>query len=289
MRGHPPDTETEHFMNKLEIFRNIAAEVHRRDLNFPTSVDAALQIQRALDDPDCHMQTAARLVSGEPLLAARAVAVANSVPYNRAGTEISSVQAAVTRLGFRTLRSLAASQVVRQFAGRVMQPALRPKVEQMWEHTVHVAALAQAIARRVTPVDPETAMFAGIVHEVGGFYLLSCVDDFPGLLDGDPEDWATYGQTLIGRGMFKVLSVPQSVVDSVEVLWHGGGKLPPQSLGDILQLAKSLAPVPSPLPGDAASRIAAPAGELAIGQGSLCELLEESDAEVQSLVAAMLR
>jgi len=47
------------------------------------------------------------------------------------------------------------------------------------EHTAHVASLAHVIARRVTRLDPETALFAGIIHEVGGFYLLSRVKDHP--------------------------------------------------------------------------------------------------------------
>lgn len=276
-------------MDRLEAFRSIAAEVHRGELRFPTSVEASLKIQRALEDPDCHLQAAAKLVSGDPLLSARTVAMANSVAYNRSGVEITSVPNAVMRLGFRTLRSLAASMVVHQIAGKVVDPDLHAKVDQLWGHTVHVAALSQTIARRVTNIDPETAMFAGIIHEVGGFYLLSRAEDYPGLLDGDPEDWAAYGQTLIGRGVFKALAVPDSIVTAVEVLWHGSGKLPPESLGDILQLAKTLAPVPSPLPVGAALTIEPPSTDYAIGKGSLGELLAESDAEVRSLVAALMR
>lgn len=276
-------------MNRLEAFRSIAAEVHGGELRFPTNVEASLKIQRALEDPNCHLQEAAKLVSGDPLLSARTVAMANSVAYNRAGVEITSVPNAVMRLGFRTLRSLAASMVVQQIAGKVVDPDLHAKADQLWGHTVHVAALSQTIARRVTNIDPETAMFAGIIHEVGGFYLLSRAEDHPGLLDGDPEDWAAYGQTLIGRGVFKALAVPESIVTAVEVLWHGSGKLPPESLGDILQLAKTLAPVPSPLPAGAASTIEPPTLDYAIGKGSLGELLAESDAEVRSLVAALMR
>ncbi len=275
-------------MDRLEAFRTIAAEVHSGELRFPTSVNAALKIQQALNDPDCHMQTAAKLITGEPLLAARTVAVANSAAYNRFGAEITSVATAAARLGFRTLQTLAASSVVRQIGGKSADPALRAKTDQLWEHTVHVAALAQVIARQVKTVDSETAMFAGIIHEVGGFYLLSRAEEFPGLLDGDPEAWVTYGQTLVGRGVFKALAVPDSVVTAVETLWRGSGKLPPDTLGDVLQLAKSLAPVPSPLPVDAASRLPVPALEFEIGDGGLSDLLEESDEEVKSLVAALM-
>ncbi len=277
-------------MDRLDAFRRIATQVHSGDLAFPTNVNASLKIQRTLDDPNCHLEAAAKLISGEPLLAARTVAIANSVAYNRSRAEITNVRSAVMRLGFRTLRSLAASLVVRQFGSQVKDPAVRAKAEQLWEHTAHVAALSQVIARRVTNVDPETAMFAGIIHDVGGFYLLSRADEFPGLLDGDQEDWAEYGQTLIGRGVFKALAVPESVVTGVEVLWHGSGALPPESLGDILQLAKSVAPVPSPLQqrADATSSETTSTIDCTIGKGTLNSILEESDEEVKSLVAALL-
>ena len=95
------------------------------------------------------------------------MAIANSVAYNRSGDQITNVRTAVMRLGFRTMQSLAASVVVRQFSSKITNPALRAKATQLWEHTAHVAALAQVIARRVTHLDPETAMFAGIVHMTG--------------------------------------------------------------------------------------------------------------------------
>jgi HD-GYP domain-containing protein (c-di-GMP phosphodiesterase class II) len=55
-------------------------------------------------------------------------------------------------------------------------------VSTLWEHSAQVAALSRVIARKITKVDPETAMFAGIVHEVGNFYLLSRAEEFPSLL-----------------------------------------------------------------------------------------------------------
>lgn len=277
-------------MDRLEAYRSIAAQAHRGELAFPTNVNASLKIQRTLDDPDCHLETAAKLVSGEPLLSARTVALANSVAYNRSDAEITTVRNAVMRLGFRVLRSASASLVVRQFGSKIMNPSLRAKTEQLWQHTAHVAALAQVIARRITNIDPETAMFAGIIHEVGGFYLLSRADDFPGLLDGEHEDWEEYGETIIGRGVLKALLVPESVAAAVEALWHGVGALPPESLGDTLLLANKLAPVASPLHQqvDATPKDSTSTTDFAIGQETLNSVLEESADEVKSLVAALL-
>jgi HD-like signal output (HDOD) protein len=68
---------------------------------------------------------AARLVQAEPLLAARTVAIANSVTYNRSGNDVTNVRAAVQRVGFRTLGALAASVIVRQLSSEITDPVLR--------------------------------------------------------------------------------------------------------------------------------------------------------------------
>src|SRR5471030_2160922 len=202
-------------MDRLDAFKTIAAQASRGELSFPANVNASLHLQQALSDPDCHVEAAARLIQADPLLAARSVAIANSVAYNRSGTEISSVRAAVQRLGVRTLQSLVAALIVRQIGSQVTDPVLKAKVAQLWEHTAHVAALSQVIARRVTHVDPDTALFAGIVHEVAGFYMLSCAGDFPGILDGDPHDWVEHGEQAIGHGVLSKLKVPEAVMHAI--------------------------------------------------------------------------
>ncbi|MGH8854061.1 MAG: HDOD domain-containing protein [Telluria sp.] len=277
-------------MDRLSALKSIAAEAARGDLSFPTNVDATLRLQRALNEPDCHTELAARLVQAEPLLAARTVAIANSVAYNRSGHDVTNVRAAVQRVGFRTLGALAASVIVRQLASEISDPALRAKADQLWIHSAHVAALAQVIARRVSLVDPETAMFAGIVHEVGGFYLLSRAEEFPGLLDGGVDEWLEHGEVAIGRGVLLKLGVPVPVMGAIEALWNGMRALPPETLGDTLLLANDLAPFPSPLherPG-ATTPASAATIDFITGQGTLAHILAESSEEVKSLTTALL-
>ena len=148
--------------------RRIAGEADLGKLVFPSHAEIGMRVKRALDDPNCSAEQAARLIQAEPLLAARVVAVANSVAYNRSGRVIADLRQAVARLGFGALRSLAMSLLVRQMSGQPAAPALKAMVQQLWEHTAHVAALAHVIARRITKIDPETALFAGILHEAAG-------------------------------------------------------------------------------------------------------------------------
>jgi hypothetical protein len=230
-----------------------------------------------------------KLISAEPLLSARVVSIANSVAYNPSGRAMSDVRSAVSRLGFNTLRTMATAVIVRQMQGMSQSPEHRLLAGRLWEHTAHVAALARVIARRVTRQDPEVAFFAGIVHEVGSFYLISRATAFPGLLESGLEEWYDEGEALVGRAVVLALGVPANIREGLEALWGGYLAMPPLTLGDTLLLADQLSPVESPLCELAGmSSKGMPADiELLIGDELLSSILADSAEEVASLSAAL--
>jgi HD-like signal output (HDOD) protein len=276
-------------VNRIEAFGTIAAQAARGDISFPTSVNAVLRLQEALNDPDCHLEEAIRLVLGEPQLAARTVALANSSAFNAGNRPIANVRAAVTRIGYRNLQMLVASLMVRQFGSRIQDPILRVKAEQLWEHTVQVAALAQVFARRVTFVNADTAMFAGIVHEVGAFYLLSRADEFPGLLDDDDDKWGELCEDVVTREVARRLSLPEPVMDAIFELRGSWLHMPPSTLLDTLLLANLYAPVPSPL--GAAPRLpehSESALDFLVDEDSLHAIIDEAAELSDSMEQAVL-
>jgi HD-like signal output (HDOD) protein len=121
-------------MERYDILKKIAAELDRGEFTFPTHALVALKLQRALDDPDCHTEQATRLIKAEPLLAAKVVALANATAFNPSGRSITDVRTAVLRLGFRYLRSLAASVVARQLAAPLVDPRSRTRGPALGAH-----------------------------------------------------------------------------------------------------------------------------------------------------------
>ncbi|HEX8604102.1 MAG TPA: HDOD domain-containing protein [Pseudoduganella sp.] len=277
-------------MEKLRDFAQIVAEAQRGELVFPTSVNAALSLQMTLADPDCRDEDVIRKLLAEPVLAARAVALANSAVFRSHGAALATgVRTAVMRLGYRNLYSLTAAMVVRQFGARIRDPHLRAQAEQLWKYSAHVAALAYVIARRITRVEPDTALFAGILHEVGGFYLLGRADVMPGLLD-DPEDWMGAAQEIVAREIMKKLQVPEPVALAIVSLRGGAVGIPPEGLRDTLLVARHLCPVTSPLPQETdhlLGRTAALAGYLE-QHPHIAALLDEAGEQAKSMSAALL-
>ncbi|MER0216519.1 MAG: HDOD domain-containing protein [Nitrosomonas sp.] len=283
-------------MEKSAILSALAAEVEQGRLIFPTSTHAAIKINKALNDPDCNLEMVIKFIQLEPLLSAKVVAIANSVVFNRSGKKITDVRSAVTLIGLRTVRNLATAVVVQQLTG----PQVRNEmVTQLWQHSAHVAALAQVIARRITKQDPDTAMFAGIIHEISWFYLLAREKHYPGLTDEsiasswnsdeDLEDETELEcEIKIGTAILKALSVPEPVIDGIVYLWRGYLTFPPSTLGDTLLFADQLAPVKSPfiLPSNQMGYSIANI-DLLTDEETLSAVLKDSEAEVRSLTEAL--
>jgi hypothetical protein len=74
---------------------SIVADAARGGISFPTSTLVAMRVVRAVNDPECSIEAAARLIGAEPLLASKVVALANSVAYNRSNRLTTDVRAAV--------------------------------------------------------------------------------------------------------------------------------------------------------------------------------------------------
>lgn len=276
-------------MDVRAALETIAADAERGDIVFPTHTDIALRAQRLLDDPDCAIDALVKLISAEPLLSARVLAIANATAYNPGGRAITDLKNAISRIGFATLRALATAVIVRQMKEMSSRDEHRALAAKLWEHTAHVAALARVIARRVTRQNPDAAFFAGIVHEVGSFYLIARASHFPGLLEADLEPWHEDGEATVGRAVLGALEVPAHILDAIESLWSGFLALPPVSLGDTLLLADELSPVESPI--DALSGMSRKGMdvelEVLIDDETLTEILAESAEEVASLIAAL--
>ena len=275
-------------MNRNDALMLLIEEAHRGEFHFPTSAKLAIKIRQTLDDPNCHLEAAGKLIQAEPLLAAQVIAIANSVAYNPGGREIADVRSATARLGFQTLRTLAMAFVTRQMAGAPSSPEQQRLATALWEHTAHVAALCQVIAAKSTKENPDAALFAGLVHEIGGFYLLSRSAQYPVLLSTDAEapgdiDRRSVVNTL-SLAVLRNLGVPALVLTAVEQYAEGFVATPIASIGDTLVAAEAVAPVPSPMhAADAQPNEATQA----LDQAALETILRESAAEVASLAAAL--
>ena len=226
----------------------IEDELRSGSLNFPTSFDASLRIKRLVDDPDSSLEDISKVVKAEPVLSARLVRLANSVALNRSGHTIDDVGTAVQRVGLNLVRSLAFSVAAEQLAQDHRSRNMRIIASGLWMHSVDVAAWSHAIARDVKSVKPDTAMFAGMMVDIGQFYLVSRASEFPAMesnIDRFGEFVAIWSDP-IGGAILESFGIPDLVLDAYNYEDPYGGTWPPQSLSDVVFAATLACESPNP-------------------------------------------
>jgi HD-like signal output (HDOD) protein len=262
----------------------IADDLSSGDVNFPTFLDAAMKIRMAMNNPNLTVDELARIVSTEALVSAKAIRLSNSVALNPSGREISDVKTAVIRVGFGSIRTLAISVAMEQL---MLQKEMGPylaNAKALWEHSIEVAALSFVIAKRLTKLNPHEAMFAGLVHDIGHFYLLSQIAQNPGIARDNEEvarilyEW----HASIGHAVLGALEAPELILTAVADHENALSTVQPTTLAEVLYSANLLAEHLNPF-APIASETTTPTTDLRRA------ILEELHDEVRSISGALAR
>ncbi|KON80779.1 HDOD domain-containing protein [Azoarcus sp. PA01] len=261
----------------------IADDLSSGDITFPTFLDAVMKIRMALDNPRLTVDELARVLGAEPLVSAKVIRLANSAALNFSGNDVCDVRSAVIRVGFSAIRALAISVAIEQLMlDREMAP-YASKARRLWEHSLDVAALSFVIARKLTRFNPHEAMFAGLVHDVGYFYLLSRVARHPGVAhDDDLSRLLSEWHAAVGHAVLGALDAPDAILDAVSGCGTAYEGDSPATLANVVHLANRLTTHPNPFsrPGEIPPTQPAPAAAVA-------EIVAESRDERNSLMSAL--
>ena len=108
------------------------------------------------------------IIESDQSLASRILALVNSAAFRR-GQPISSIDRAVTMLGFEAVRNSVLSLKAFDLFSRKGASTFRSTFDRraFWKHALAVAGAAQLVARRIRDVNPEEAFVAGLVHDIG--------------------------------------------------------------------------------------------------------------------------
>ncbi|MBS1230864.1 MAG: hypothetical protein H6R17_4141 [Proteobacteria bacterium] len=276
-----------------------AAEALRRelttatigDLSFPTSLDASRRVLKAVENPDIALSALAKIVVAEPLLSAKVIRLANSVALNPANKPVRDLRQAVLRIGTDLTKALAMVLMMDQLRQSQRHSACRDLANRLWERSVHGAALAYVLARKLTILNADEVMFSALVGDLGRFYLLSRIADYPALLD----DLAVLAQTINDLTsqatsiVLEKLKLPESVAAMLLASRRYSGAMPPATAGDVLYIAATLSPRRDPFAELDSRRLAAADGAEVPGldPATLADLIAESGEEIYSIVVAL--
>ena len=185
-------------------------------LVLPTLPEVALKVRDTLEDENSSLIDVAKIINSDAALAARMIQVSNS-PLLRASNPIESVEAAVTRMGSNMIRNLVTSMVMEQMF-QATSDVTDKRLRKIWEHSTEVAAISHALTSQFTKLQPEQAMLAGLVHDIGALPILSRAEDYPDLLEDEEtlDRIISNVHTTIGAEILRKWNFPEELISVAE-------------------------------------------------------------------------
>jgi HD-like signal output (HDOD) protein len=275
----------------FEFVRQLADELSSGQVELPSFPEVAMRVQRVLADEGVAVERVVRVIGAEPALATRVLRMANSAALNPGGRPVADLRAAVARLGFDMLRSAAITFAMTQLRRAEAHKGIEQPLNELWQRSVLVATTSFVVARRAREISADTALLAGLLHNVGRLYIMTRAARHPRLF----EDTARYSEVVrdwhaqVAKALLESWGVAEELVEAIYAV--ESGEFVPRgaaSVADVLSVAQDFASFREQ-PELLASRIAESrcAVRLGVEPGQVARLLEESRTELLALHEAL--
>lgn len=197
-----------------KILQQLEMKIASNQLVLPSMPDVFLQVKKIVDDPESNMDNISKIITREPSLTARILKVANNALY-KGNNEITNLQLAVSRLGLQLIKTLVTSHAITQMFNQP-QGVLKPFFNNLHYHSTEVSAHAHAIAKNFTKLNPDDALLAGLVHNIGYLPMARCVETFPEMEDEPDLLIEVMGKvhTSVGEMILESWSFPRHIIDA---------------------------------------------------------------------------
>ena len=213
-------------------------------LNFPTYFQSAVRLKNVLKDPNSNRQKIVATIATDPMMSARVVQMANTAKYYQ-GSQISDLGTAVSRIGITVVKRLAVAVALKQL------PSCKEVLEHqefsriIWLHSLETASAANVIAQEFDAINPYEAEFAGLVSNLGAFYLLYRAAMYPPIAEDREKVKSIVSRYYEGAGLriLKHLDMPDDVLRAVKTSPLEGYFLDrvPTSMREVVYIARIMA------------------------------------------------
>ena len=152
------------------MIKEIIGRIKDGTIGLPEMPRVLSELQKVMANLNVSPEDVLRVLEKDPSIAAKILATANTATYGGRG-RISDLKSAVTRLGNRTIASIAQTAALRgMFSFRL--PAFKAVFGKMWTgHTV-TAYLARELASELRDPDPEEVYLVCLLHNSGEQFML---------------------------------------------------------------------------------------------------------------------
>lgn len=265
-----------------EIARDLSGEP-----SFPTCMDAATLIRDTLKDPEASLERVCKAVSIEPLIASKVLRVANTASRNPSGKPVTGLTQAISTLGFECVRTISLAVALDQMLKIPKLAAFASLAKRTWNHSLHQAAIARALARHLGCINPDEAMLSGLVRHIGVFYLLYRAADKTAYQQNEALLIHLLRNHHLSTGvdLLHALSLPERIIKAIQNPFKRENHETPGNLHDVLYFAELL--TNETLPWDLPEGRLLDDAEIEADRALYANLLEEAAQDIAELHAAL--
>jgi HD-like signal output (HDOD) protein len=181
-------------------------------MQLPSLPAVALKVNQLIEQDDVDVSSIAKAVNSDPAIAAKLIRAANS-PLYHGQAQADSCERAIVRLGMGTTRQLVMSFAMRELF-TTESPALQKRMAELWRHSTEVAAICFVLAQKTKKFEPEQAMLAGLLHDIGIVPLLAHAEQQPNLAKDQAalEQLLNHNRGKVGTMMLRKWNFPEKFV-----------------------------------------------------------------------------
>lgn len=220
------------------FFNSFAQAYRENKLRLPSLPNVAFRLKEAMQR-EIGIAEAVDILHMDTAIVAKLIQVANS-PLYASSTPIKNCHDAVNRIGLTATRNLVLGISLKQLFN-AKDKTLMHGMRKLWQNSLYISSLSFVLAQECSTINPEDALLAGLICDIGAIPLLHFAEEFPEQYPTltELEESLTFLRGPVGSLVLHTLGFPTELThipnQAENWLYDSGNEL---TLADIVILAK---------------------------------------------------
>lgn len=159
----------------LQFFESFAQAYHENKLRLPSLPNVALKLRQALQH-EISISDAVDIIHIDPPIVTKLIQVANSPLYG--GVTVNNCHDAINRIGLNATRNLVIGISLKELF-RCKNRELMKSMQDIWKNSLYVSSLSFVLAQECSQINPDDALLAGLIADIGAIPLWHFAEHFP--------------------------------------------------------------------------------------------------------------
>jgi HD-like signal output (HDOD) protein len=165
-----------HNLTENRLLQTFSQHYTSEELELPSLPNIALRLRKAMQQ-DIGIADAVKIIQLDPVISAKLIEVANCALYVSA-VPAKSCFAAVSRIGLNATRNLVIGLSINHIF-KSNSPLIKKYLDKIWKQSLYISTLSYVLAAVTKQVDPEEALLAGLICDIGAVPFLNFAVNLP--------------------------------------------------------------------------------------------------------------